>query len=64
MGAMKHMWHIHIDGLVQDCSISRALPPEILQFCTKPSIYNLIYNYYAFLNNISGKKREIYNIDS
>ena len=26
-------------GLVQDCSISSALAMEILQSCTKPSIY-------------------------
>ena len=29
----------HIDGLVQDCSISSVLAMEILQSCTKPSIY-------------------------
>ena len=29
----------HIDVLVQDCSISSALAMEILQFCTKPSIW-------------------------
>ena len=29
----------HIDGLVQDCIISSALAMEILQSCTKPSIY-------------------------
>ena len=28
----------HIDGLVQDCSISTALAMEIMQSCTKPSI--------------------------
>ena len=28
----------HIDGLVQDCSISSALAMEILQSCTKPLI--------------------------
>ena len=28
----------HLDGLVQDCSISSALAKEILQTCTKPSI--------------------------
>ena len=31
----------HIDGLVQDCSISIANTLEILQSCTKPSIYHL-----------------------
>ena len=32
--------HIHhIDGLVQDCSNSSALAMELLQSCTKPSIW-------------------------
>ena len=31
--------HRNIDGLVQDCSISRASAMEILQSCTNPSIY-------------------------
>ena len=31
----------YIDGLVQDCSIASALAMEILQSCTKPSIYRL-----------------------
>ena len=30
----------HFDGLVQDCSISSALAMEILQSCTKPSIWH------------------------
>ena len=30
---------LHIDSLVQDCSIYSALAMEILQYCTKPSIY-------------------------
>ena len=30
---------LHIDGLVQDCSNSSALALELLQSCTKPSIY-------------------------
>ena len=29
----------HIDGLVQDCSISIANALELLQSCTKPSIW-------------------------
>ena len=33
-----HIRDLHIDGLVQDCSISSALAKEILQSCTKPSI--------------------------
>ena len=32
------LWY-HIDGLVQDCSNSSALAMELLQSCTKPSIY-------------------------
>ena len=32
----------YVDGLVQDCSISIALAMEILQACTKPSIYKII----------------------
>ena len=35
----------HIDGLIQDCSISCALEMEKLQSCTKPSIY-LTYLYW------------------
>ena len=31
--------HLHIGGLMQDGSISSALAREILQYCTKPSIY-------------------------
>ena len=31
----------HIDGLVQDCSISSVLAMEILQSCTRPSIFNI-----------------------
>ena len=34
---------IHINGLVQDCSISSALAMEILQSCTKPVYYFNIY---------------------
>ena len=29
----------HVDGLVQDCSNSSALAMELLQSCTKPSMY-------------------------
>ena len=37
---MAWQWQVqdHIDGLVQDCSISSVLAMEILQSCTKPSI--------------------------
>ena len=31
--------HKHIDGLVQDCSISSALAMEIMQSCTKPWLW-------------------------
>ena len=34
----------HLDGLVQDCSISIALAMEILQSCAEPSICRLNYN--------------------
>ena len=30
----------HVDGLVQDCSISSSLPVEILQSCTEPLMCN------------------------
>ena len=33
----EHRYIYHIDGLMQDCSISSALAMEILQSCTKPS---------------------------
>ena len=35
---IEHSRSIHVDGLVQDCSISSVLVMEILQPCTKPSI--------------------------
>ena len=34
---------MHVDGLVQDCSISIANAQEILRSCTKPSLYIYIY---------------------
>ena len=37
---MKNIFHI--DGFVQDCSNSGALAMELLQSCTKPSIYKTI----------------------
>ena len=37
--AMMVSLSMHINGLVQDCSISIANALEILQSCTKPSIY-------------------------
>ena len=37
----KYMTY-HVDGLVQDCSNSSALAMELLQSCTKPSMYSII----------------------
>ena len=34
---------LHINGLVQDCSISIANALEILQSCTEPSIHPVRY---------------------
>ena len=34
----QQQWY-HLDVLVQDCSISSALAMEMLQSCTKASIY-------------------------
>ena len=36
-------WQVHVDGLVEDCSISIANALEIMQSCTKPSLYT-VYN--------------------
>ena len=33
-----------MDGLVPDCSNSSALAMEVLQSCTKPSIYELYHS--------------------
>ena len=38
-GSFMLIKEFHIDGSVQDCSISIANALEILQSCTKPSIY-------------------------
>ena len=38
MGLILYMLKRHIDGLMQNCCISRALAMEILQTCAKPSI--------------------------
>ena len=56
---------VHIDDLVQDCSISSVSVMEVLQFCTKPLISTLCissfitlfllvwYNFYlAFMERI------------
>ena len=37
---------VHIDGLVQDCSISSALALEILQACANPLICEILYIIY------------------
>ena len=43
----------HIDGLVQDCRISIALAMEILQSCTKPSIWlDLIITHWGRVTHI------------
>ena len=33
---------LDIDGLVQDCSNSSALAMELLQSCTKPTIWHIL----------------------
>ena len=38
----------YIDGLVQDCSNSSALAMELLQSCTKPSIYAFMIQMFCF----------------
>ena len=40
-GTGKGLQWRNIDGLVQDCSNSSALPMELLQSCTEPSIWAL-----------------------
>ena len=37
------LWHIHVDGLVQDYSISNALAMEILQSCTKQLMWVIMH---------------------
>ena len=37
-GSALH-FHEHVDGLVQDCGNSSALAMELLQSCTKQSMY-------------------------
>ena len=32
-------FHVHVDGFVQDCGNSIVLAMELLQPCTKPSMY-------------------------
>ena len=45
------IWYIY--GLVQDCSNSSALAMELLQSCTKPSIYKHV-KYIPYLPHSSG----------
>ena len=42
---------VNINGLVQDCSNSSALAMELLQFCTKPSIYFLQATFFPEILN-------------
>ena len=44
---------IDIDGLVPDCSISIVNTLEILQTCTKPSIYDFVDNNVGKIYKIS-----------
>ena len=43
--SLKSLWKLHINGLVQDCSISIANALEILQSCTKPSISKISFKF-------------------
>ena len=38
-----HVGELHIDGLAQDCSNSIANALELLQFCTKPLIWSVVF---------------------
>ena len=46
------VWNTDIDGLVQDCSNSIANALELLQSCTKPSIY-ASSGFYEFTHSLS-----------
>ena len=52
----------NIDGLVQDCSNSSALAMKLLQSCTKPSIFSVLFfiNHMFFSVNVN-KKSENFN---
>ena len=43
IGPRYNSTRLNIDGLEQDCSISSALAMQILQSCTKPSIYKYMH---------------------
>ena len=55
--AARWMNKQYIDGLLQDCSISSVVAMKMLQFCIKPSIYDIpvqvlrmkIKNYTSFI---------------
>ena len=53
----------HIDGLVQDCSISNALAMEILQSCTKPSICKSHLMQFSPINSLAPGRSE-YNSEN
>ena len=42
-GSNRHSSVQNVDGLVPDCSNSSALAMELLQYCTRPSIYPVPY---------------------
>ena len=43
-------WQEYINGLLQYCSISIANAPEILQSCTKPLIFQWLFQFLRILN--------------
>ena len=54
-GYIHNIIYKHFDGLVQDCSNSSALAMELLQYCTKPSIYTCVNSMDTPLNKIDIK---------
>ena len=59
----KYYTNMHIDGLVQDCSNSSALAIELLQSCTKPSIYLiLVCNVYFLTLNFKYSPKQFFMI--
>ena len=51
-----------VDGLVQDCSVSIADTLEILQSCTKPSMFAWTTAEYVFVLVISSVCEKLNNI--
>ena len=53
----------NIDGLVQDCSNSSVLAMELLQSCTKPSIFCVLFFFinHMFCSVNVNKKSENFN---